>query len=463
MNTYKIKAPQITAQELWEMSPDNFNSWRREFDYPRIIAFFKENLTYFIDWLEEPFVEEQLLIDFGPALFLKENNDIKIYSLKFKDGRYETKVIGDDYSIGDIIFDNVCIIDKKIVVPFLKWVKSFDKIVDEKISQQFHMCSHSRINRSVFLFDKLELVDVGNVKLSSFYSVGKRELQFLNLDDLIFDNVNVSSIIQLWYCSAINLKIIGDFNRIDAYKTMFSDFLGTRARALKLLDGNYQKWTFKDCNLDFKATNSNIFKWKVEGNQFQCSLEHSDLESCQFIESESKSKDSNTGASRFHRKIKLLYSRVGDNLKAGQHFYKEKQFEQKSLLRPQYHYFDKVRSEKNTFKKWGIYFCSYLKSLNLLFQNLLWGFGEKPVRVFIWATFVIIMSAFLFYYHPLSKTHDNIVNSFYFSVVSFTTLGYGEITQNNTFLKLYAALEALIGLSIMALAVAGFSSKSKDY
>ena len=132
-------------------------------------------------------------------------------------------------------------------------------------------------------------------------------------------------------------------------------------------------------------------------------------------------------------------------------------------MRPKYHHWNKIQREKNILKKAWIYLYSYTKGFSLFFQNLLWGFGEKPGRIFGWAVFVILVSAVIYNYHPYSETYSEKINSLYFSLVSFTTLGYGEITQKDTFLKLYSALEALLGLTIMALVVAGFSSKSKDY
>ncbi|NQT56298.1 MAG: two pore domain potassium channel family protein [Desulfobacteraceae bacterium] len=290
-----------------------------------------------------------------------------------------------------------------------------------------------------------------------------RRTEFLNLDDLIIENARSNTYIKLWFSSAINLTVIGNFAFLDAYKTPFTEVGATRTRSMKLFNGNYQNWNLKDCDLNFKATNSTLHLWKVEGNYFQCTLEHSDIKDCNFKEGQTKIGQGYKQAARFHRIVKRVYSQVGDFAKAGEHFYKEKQFEQSSMMRAKHHYWTEIQKEKRTLSKWVIYLKSYTKFMLLAFQNLLWGFGEKPSRVFLWAVFVIIGSAILYNYHPDSCTLNEKVNSFYFSVVTFTTLGYGEITQVTPFLKVYAAIEALLGLSLMALVIVGFAAKTKDY
>ncbi len=461
MDIDRIDAPKIEASVLWCMSPDEFNSWRREFDYPRIITFLKENVVCFSDWLKEQKITEQELLEFGPAVFLKENRDVKVYDLEGINGEQTRGIRPLDHSVGDVIFHEKKVIAKKIIIPYFEWAKSNKRCIEARVREEF--CINSRAGRSALIFRKLELVDVGNIRLPKHFRLGGRDLEFLNLDDSILEEAFTNTALKLWYSTAINLTIIGDLAFVDAYKTPFTEVMATKTRSLKLVNGNFQSWVLKDCEVNFKATNSKIHLWEVEGSNFQCTLEHSDIESCQFKESAGRQGAINKGSSKFHHTIKRLYSQIGNHSKAGEHFYKERVFEQKSLLRPKYHHWNKIQREKNILKKAWIYLYSYTKGFSLFFQNLLWGFGEKPGRIFGWAVFVILVSAVIYNYHPYSETYSEKINSLYFSLVSFTTLGYGEITQKDTFLKLYSALEALLGLTIMALVVAGFSSKSKDY
>jgi hypothetical protein len=63
---------------------------------------------------------------------------------------------------------------------------------------------------------------------------------------------------------------------------------------------------------------------------------------------------------------------------------------------------------------------------------------------------------------PLDATHDGIVRdgvkSLYFSVVTWTTLGYGDFVPANDFTRFFAAWEALTGYVVMAVLVAALVS-----
>ena len=48
-------------------------------------------------------------------------------------------------------------------------------------------------------------------------------------------------------------------------------------------------------------------------------------------------------------------------------------------------------------------------------------------------------------------------------MVTFVTLGYADVFQTNIYLKLFAAIEAFLGVALMGLFIAGFASKSKQY
>jgi hypothetical protein len=94
---------------------------------------------------------------------------------------------------------------------------------------------------------------------------------------------------------------------------------------------------------------------------------------------------------------------------------------------------------------------------------LLWGFGEKPYRAFLSALSIILISAVLFYYSgQIGYQGRAIIPSFfdslYFSVITFTTLGYGDFHPLNNY-RMVAIIEALSGLFIMPLYIISLSRK----
>ena len=101
------------------------------------------------------------------------------------------------------------------------------------------------------------------------------------------------------------------------------------------------------------------------------------------------------------------------------------------------------------------------------------GYGERPLRIILISAFVIALFTCIFFltgltygdetiqfsYHATLKENTlDLLNSFYFSVVTFTTLGYGDILPIGIS-KLFAGMEALLGGFILALFVVVFVKK----
>ncbi|WP_440053398.1 ion channel [Pseudoalteromonas sp. T1lg65] len=110
------------------------------------------------------------------------------------------------------------------------------------------------------------------------------------------------------------------------------------------------------------------------------------------------------------------------------------------------------------------------KHLISSFVDLLCGYGEKPENVIRFSLGMIVFCAICYFVFGVSyedqllhlnfnnSIEDNILallNSFYFSVVTFTTLGYGDITPLGVS-RLIAAIEAFTGSFSLALFVVVF-------
>ncbi|MCW7551404.1 pentapeptide repeat-containing protein [Endozoicomonas gorgoniicola] len=122
---------------------------------------------------------------------------------------------------------------------------------------------------------------------------------------------------------------------------------------------------------------------------------------------------------------------------------------------------------RQRYPKW-----SYDRGLSLL-VDLISGYGEKPRRVISFAAGLIILFSFIYLLFGVqegerliqySPDQSFLVNArtwldtLYYSVVTFTTLGYGDITPVGIS-RLFAALEAFTGSFSMALFVVVFVKK----
>jgi ion channel/pentapeptide repeat protein len=108
------------------------------------------------------------------------------------------------------------------------------------------------------------------------------------------------------------------------------------------------------------------------------------------------------------------------------------------------------------------------------FVDLFCGYGERPSRVVAFTLVVIGVFSLLFFYSGIQSAGQAIafdssltvnenfkhyLSSLYFSVVTYTTLGYGDLAPTLGVSRFLAAFEALIGGFTLALFVVVFVKK----
>ena len=127
------------------------------------------------------------------------------------------------------------------------------------------------------------------------------------------------------------------------------------------------------------------------------------------------------------------------------------------------------------FIKW-LFSKKFLNWFKLAISSFIYGYGENLLYVIRFASIIIVLFAILFIGFGINNvgieyiTLYNILNCIYFSIVTFTTLGYGEVTFTTLgygdFQPLegigrsLTGLEAFIGAFIMALFVYNFTSRT---
>lgn len=94
------------------------------------------------------------------------------------------------------------------------------------------------------------------------------------------------------------------------------------------------------------------------------------------------------------------------------------------------------------------------------------GLRKKPSFFdFMWAVIliliVIIFYAVFYYLTDSLKPNEGFIDAIYMSAVTFSTLGYGDMTPQSTQGKIFAASEGLIGNFFMALLAVKFTLMSQ--
>ncbi len=114
-------------------------------------------------------------------------------------------------------------------------------------------------------------------------------------------------------------------------------------------------------------------------------------------------------------------------------------------------------SRKNPMASWG----------EFVIGRCLFGYGERPLRV-VWATVAVILCWTCIYWIGgvvVGETEagapiiaHEFASSLYFSITTFTTLGYGDFSPLPS-LRLWAGFEAVLGAGLMALFIVALARK----
>ncbi len=117
-------------------------------------------------------------------------------------------------------------------------------------------------------------------------------------------------------------------------------------------------------------------------------------------------------------------------------------------------------------KFWFIFHLLISYSVNIL-SKYFWGYGEKLWPIVSFSIGTIIFYTFLIFFeyiHVLYKDlkySPDIISSLYFSIVTFTSLGYGDIQPaSDSVSRILMSCEALLGLLLISITIFLIGKKS---
>jgi len=144
-------------------------------------------------------------------------------------------------------------------------------------------------------------------------------------------------------------------------------------------------------------------------------------------------------AKEVYRILKKSLQEAGMYDLAGEFFYREMEARRKDL---------KSRKPFQIHRLW------------LELFRFLCGYGERPLRVIVWAAAVVFGLAFIYFGIDSAREWRFFGDYLYFSAVSFTALGYGSwLRVTNDWIRGIGAFESFIGVFMIALFLVTFTRK----
>ena len=312
--------------------------------------------------------------------------------------------------------------------------------------------------------------------------IGGRNLDLADLDNLIVEGE--------WHGSVLvcSLLILSRY-----------DFRNAELAFCKFVRCNIDNLSCKDCRLQdiyFDQSlliEASFIQCKIMGIIFdRCDLsvqfDKCDLSEVRYV----PKKGALPSDIRMYRRLRAAYQNAGKRHEASNCYYLERKAERKALFNPKLYYsiefprmpypgpvkafinlwkqghVTKAQIVRHIFKSVSFHVRIWLKyktkHMLSLIEELMWGYGEKPIRILLASSFALTIYSIVYFklFNPPGTTSIySFVDCMYFSVITFTTLGYGDITPKTDLQKIVCGSEALLGALFIGLIVAGFANKSK--
>lgn len=442
----KIKNnPKPSILELWSLSEEKFIEWRRLNDFPNLLKLFNEKFLKFNEWKKEFNLDDEIIIKSGYITpFLErtksKKKNIDLFLTKQICEGVESTIVSYNKLEGSKEY-----LGRKYNFEFIKKFKSYQDWLNQKklVQNILYINSRSAMNTD---FEKVYIhanvyANTGNYELLKMGGIDipvdefgimhrGKTLEFVNLCGLKLDgkiyfgeNGNLSCS----YCACDNWKANEiDFPSLNLDHCSINNFT--------IFNSKIQQWNIYDCNLSGDFYNTKLYDINIVDGIFNpvlldCKLSNTHIKNIPI------NKDYNIEG---YKTFKKLYQNQGDDDIANLYFIKENEFIRKNS------------------KGWNY----FTKSLSYHY----WEYGRKPHRIIYYSLAIIILFGFIYWLNSdliaLNSSSIKVFgfgDSFYFSTITFTTLGYGDLSPLG-WLKTLSSIEAFLGVINMGFLIAGYSN-----
>ncbi len=503
--------PYVDPKLLWQSRPHEFNEWRAANDLPLLFTFFLEKLPAFQEWLEVHELDIPLLCRVTPSgdLFIGHHQKILIEQ-ESEDKKHKVVTcfnLDASETIEEWKTRNGTVTILGRFEPYFAWAKRtlgkkrffYSNIANKQLTDTIYYNSWSAFNqphlsRASMLTD-FQVLKLGGIELGESVEIGPRNLDFSDLDHLTISgdwhgsyqtNISFSSC-QYWHLKNTVL------NFIRLYRCHLKGFHCEKSR---LQDIYFESSNIGECSF----TDTYAYRLTFERSSIRPDLAHCELRQLKFIPD---TEFGYAGIAETYRRFRSAFQERGQRHEASEAYYNERIFERKEYFSPyishrdqfpRMHYAGRLvdiinQWERGTFSlrkslrsvfqlltfhilKWihPKYFINTIKFKAKWFASFIdwaiWGYGERPVRIFSNSILAITAYSIIYFTQmqnlkPPSGELLTYWDCLYFSMITFSTLGYGDILPATTAMKLLCGSEAIVGAFTMGLFVAGFANRNR--
>lgn len=480
---------ELSPEDWLSWSDEAFNEWRREHDFPRIVNFLFQTLPYFSIWLsEQTGLTRQDLVFHGPARFIRLCGA-------------QMKFIEHDVSLR---------LHSNLPKPILRYCfekKGKNQFRKKKVTRQVEFCSYidwayknrnwvfyknpssiedfvrcltpsgRSCNTSTFInsdssiqfnipsfMPSVTIDDIlSNTKQSSAPPslkllklggggvtdvdgvVGEKNLEFTNIDNLTLINPIITSFQDISFSTLRNLKIHGQIHAAKFHQCSIE---------IDVSKGGILECDFEYCNSTISLNESKLFRSSIREKYLRLKLKDTEVSDCCF-EYLDICGGSAVERRNFHQSAKMTYSHLGYPDLAGKHFY----FEQKEKRKGLWKKFSDIGSRDGI----GRRLFSLFDFIWMTFQELYWGYGERPFNIILFSLFAVISFSLFGYFNQSSSTAMALGDSLIFSFQAFTNITIKDVNQGSDVINLIGSIMSFFGVMSVGLLVAALSAKTKDY
>jgi hypothetical protein len=514
---------QPKAAELWNLLPGDFNEWRAKNDLPPLLNYCARILPGFSDWQATlPFGRETMLRVVPTGELFKGESVKALVERQYGYG----EIASESGHLHSVYYHSASLSEARALeaaggvrpykimgefLPYFAWAKKhlgrkrffnptvFPDVGRERMHQTFVYSSwrgtpaaEGGTGRLASLFGEFDVLKLGDLELDDV-DMSNRNLDFADLDHL--------TLVGRFYGSRWKTVSFSSCDRwrLKGCEAWFFTFHRCAFPSPMDIDqSKIQDFYFEHVEgLALSATGSSLFRLGITHTPLVAVIKDCQLREVKFTPPPGARPEA---VATTYRMLRAAYQSAGQRQEASACYYSERKYERKSLYWPYgghdrsfnaMVYGGKFTAALRAFRAGGLD-SSGLRSawtkvlfarlkltfsrqvLSLLrskirwaasmFEELLWGYGERPGRIVLWIIAIIPLYAVAYHFQSLPNKAGGTadwVDVFYFSAVTFTTLGYGDITPTTETLKLLSGTEALLGGLSLGLVVAGFSNRSR--